>query len=218
MKKSQSFRGPFPGLYAITPDRADTGVLINEVRQALEGGARLIQYRNKSADEVLRLQQARRLVDLCKEFEVALIVNDSVALAEKSGAHGVHLGCDDAAIDAARRRLGAAKIIGASAYASIGRAREAEALGADYVAFGSFFASTVKPAAPRAPLALLADAKAHFDIPVVAIGGITLDNAPALIEAGADGLAVISALFGAPDIRQAARQFARMFAAASCRT
>ncbi len=213
-----AFQPRFRGLYAITPDRADTSVLISEVRQALEGGARLIQYRNKTAHEALRLQQALQLVALCTEFEVALIVNDSVALLEKSGARGVHLGRDDGAIDTARKRLGAAKIIGASAYTSIDRAREAEAQGADYVAFGSFFASTVKPAAPRAPLALLADAKAQVDIPVVAIGGVTLDNAPALIEAGADGLAVISALFGAPDIRRAARQFARMIAAASCRT
>ncbi|MGI9047715.1 MAG: thiamine phosphate synthase [Burkholderiales bacterium] len=213
MKASQ----PVRGLYAITPDRADTGALISEVRQALEGGARLIQYRNKSADEALRLRQARRLVALCSEYEALLIINDSVALAKKSGAHGVHLGRDDVAIHAAREQLGAAKIIGASGYTSIERARAAESQGADYVAFGSFFASTVKPDASRAPLALLSDAKARIAIPIVAIGGITLDNAPVLIEAGADGVAVISALFGAPDIHQAARQFVGMFKASSCR-
>lgn len=209
---------PLGGLYAVTPDRADTGVLVSQVRCALEGGAQLVQYRNKSAVAALRLEQARALVTLCNKFTVPLIVNDSVALAEESGAHGVHLGRDDDDIEIVRARLGSGKIIGASAYASLRRAGEAEARGADYVAFGSFFASSVKPNAPRAPLALLREAKARLRIPVVAIGGIDPANARQLIEAGADVIAVISSLFEARDISATARQFARLFAAAHCQT
>ena len=199
------------GLYAVTPDTDDTPGLLAKVEAALAGGARLLQYRNKTADAALRLIQGRALLALCCEYQVALIINDHLELALALDAHGLHLGSDDGQLPEARARLGAGKILGASCYRSVESALEAQRSGADYVAFGGFFPSTVKPRAARAPLTLLQDAKQRLSVPVVAIGGITLDNAPQLLAAGADGVAVISALFGAPDIRAAARGFAALF-------
>lgn len=200
------------GLYAVTPDIADTPGLLATAEAALAGGARLLQYRNKSASSELRLAQARALLALCRGFQVALIINDHLDLALAVNADGLHLGAEDGSLAAARARLGPARILGASCYDRLERALAAERLGADYVAFGSFFASSVKPGAARAPLALLRQAKRRLSVPVVAIGGITLDNAPQLIAGGADGVAVVSALFGADDVRLAARRFSALFA------
>jgi thiamine-phosphate pyrophosphorylase len=200
------------GLYAVTPDIADTPGLLATAEAALAGGARLLQYRNKSASSALRLAQARALLALCRGFQVALIINDHLDLALAVNADGLHLGAEDGSLAAARARLGPARILGASCYDRLERALAAERLGADYVAFGSFFASSVKPGAVRAPLALLRQAKRRLSVPVVAIGGITLDNAPQLIAGGADGVAVVSALFGADDVRLAARRFSALFA------
>lgn len=199
------------GLYAVTPDVGDVPDLIATVEAALAGGARLLQYRNKSATSASRLAQARALLALCRSSRVPLIVNDHLDLALAVGADGVHLGAEDGSLAAARKRLGPARILGASCYDRLDLALEAERVGADYVAFGSFFASGVKPGAVRAPLALLRDAKRRLLVPVMAIGGITLENAPQVIAAGADGVAVISALFGADDVRAAARRFSALF-------
>ncbi|HLF38894.1 MAG TPA: thiamine phosphate synthase [Burkholderiales bacterium] len=199
------------GLYAVTPDIADTPGLLATAEAALAGGARLLQYRNKSASSALRLAQARALLALCRGFQVPLIINDHLDLALAVNADGLHLGAEDGSLAATRKRLGPARVLGASCYDQLERALEAERLGADYVAFGSFFPSSVKPGAVRAPLALLRDAKRRLSVPVVAIGGITLDNAPQLIAAGADGIAVVSALFGADDVRLAARRFSALF-------
>ncbi len=204
--------GRISGLYAITPDLADTQKLIQQVRLALEGGTRWLQYRNKSADQLLRLQQATALMRLCREFAVPLIINDSLDVALEINADGVHLGAQDCLISDAKSKLGADKIIGASCYDNLQRALEAETEGADYVALGSFFASTVKPEAARAPLKLLREAKERLRVPVVAVGGIDLHNAGLLIGAGADAVAVISALFNAKDIRETAKSFAALFA------
>lgn len=200
------------GLYAVTPDVADTPDLLATAEAALAGGARLLQYRNKSASTALRLLQGRALLALCREYQVPLIINDHLDLALALDADGLHLGAEDGSLTAARTRLGPEKILGASCYGELERAREAERLGAGYVAFGSFFSSSVKPGAMRAPLALLRNAKRRLSVPVVAIGGITLDNAPQLIAAGADCVAVVSALFGANDVRLAARRFSALFA------
>ena len=202
--------GRISGLYAITPDLGDTQKLIQQVRLALEGGTRWLQYRNKSADQLLRLQQATALMRLCREFAVPLIINDSLDVALEINADGVHLGAQDCLISDAKSKLGADKIIGASCYDNLQRALEAETEGADYVALGSFFASTVKPEAARAPLKLLREAKERLRVPVVAVGGIDLHNAGLLI--GADAVAVISALFNAKDIRETAKSFAALFA------
>jgi len=198
------------GLYAVTPDLADTAVLLAKTKAALDGGTRLLQYRNKTADEDLRRVQATALRGLCRRYGTTLIINDHVELACESDADGVHVGADDAGVAAARTRLGPGKIIGATCGNDLQRALAAVAAGADYVAFGSFFASAVKPGAVRAPLALLQQARRQVAVPVVAIGGITLDNAARLIDAGADAVAVISALFTAPDIEAAARKFCQL--------
>jgi thiamine-phosphate pyrophosphorylase len=203
---------PVKGLYAVTPDLADTALLVARVEAVLGAGARWLQYRNKSADAVKRREQARELRELCRRHDAMLIINDDVALAATVDADGVHVGADDAAIPAARAQLGHAKIIGASCYDNLSRAQAAAAHGADYIAFGSFFASSVKPGAVRAPLSVLPAARA-LGLPVVAIGGITLANADQLVTAGADALAVISALFAAPDIAVATKNFCQLFQA-----
>ena len=199
------------GLYAITPDCADTAVLCAMVSSALAGGVRVVQYRNKTATPALRRAQAVALLELCRARSALLIVNDDVALACAIGADGVHIGADDPALAEARARVGDEKIIGVSCYDQWNRAVEAAACGADYVAFGSMYASRVKPGAVRAPLQLLSDARTRLGLPVVAIGGINTCNAGALIDAGADAIAVISALFDAPDVEAAARNFTRLF-------
>jgi thiamine-phosphate pyrophosphorylase len=200
------------GLYALTPDLDDTELLLARVGAAITGGATAIQYRHKRADAVLRVEQARSLRQLCAANDVTFIVNDDAELALSVGAAGVHLGRDDISVAAARTRLGSGAIIGVSCYDSLDRAADAVRAGADYIAFGSFFPSTVKPDAVRAMPALLTAAKSRWNVPVVAIGGITAERAPALIAAGADALAVISAVFAAPDVGAAAREFAGCFA------
>lgn len=199
------------GLYAVTPDTDDTSRLLAMVEAALAGGARLLQYRNKTAGAALRTIQGRALLALCWEYQVPLIINDHLDLALALDADGLHLGATDGLLPEARARLGPGKILGASCYRSVDGALDAQHAGADYVAFGGFFPSTVKPGAVRAPLTLLRDAKQQISVPVMAIGGITHDNAPQLLAAGADGLAVISALFGAPDVSAAARGFTNLF-------
>lgn len=189
------------GLYAITPEAPD---MVARVRQALEGGIALLQYRRKRRDA----DEAREIAALARGFDVPLIVNDDVELALEIGAQGAHLGRDDGELGAARRRL-AGRILGASCYNDAERARRAVDAGADYVAFGSVFASPTKPQAVRAPLGLFA---IDLGVPLCAIGGITLHNAPQAIAAGADLLAVLSDLFDAPDIAARAAQYRRLFA------
>ncbi len=200
------------GLYAVTdtfllPDEH----LIDSVEQALIGGARWIQYRDKSAEPVRRLAQAQALNILCQRYAAPLIINDDVELAFQIGAAGVHLGQHDLALATARARLGNNAIIGVSCYDRLDLALAAERAGADHVAFGAFFPSPTKPDEIRAPIELLREARAALNLPIVAIGGITADNAPLLLEAGADALAVVSAVFAQTDIQAAARRFATLF-------
>jgi thiamine-phosphate pyrophosphorylase len=202
--------GLIKGLYAITPDEPDTAELLRKVRLALQGGARVLQYRNKAADVTLHLQQAKALRELTQEFSVPLIINDDAMLAQRADADGVHLGGEDGSVAAARALLGSAKLIGVSCYNRKELAHEAVRQGADYVAFGSFFASAVKPDAVTASTELLRQARIEIAVPLVAIGGITVQNGLQLLEAGADALAVISAVFGATDIQNAARQFSSL--------
>jgi len=200
---------PLPrGLYAITDGpRHD---LIHACESALAGGARLLQYRDKTGASSRRRDEARALRTLCSAHGVALVVNDDVELAREVGADGVHLGEDDTVIAAARAILGPDAIIGASCYDSLERARRMAAAGADYLAFGAFFPSPTKPAARRATPELLVAARS-LGRPLVAIGGITPDNAAPLVAAGADLIAAISAVFGASDVRSAASRFASLF-------
>lgn len=198
------------GLYAITPDEADSLRLVSRVREVLDAGAAWLQYRNKAASAALRRRQIEALLPLCRNYSVPLIVNDDWRLAVELGADGVHLGEDDGDIAAARGALPAGALIGASCYDDIAIARRAVAAGASYVAFGAFFPSPTKPHARRAAPALLASA-GSLAVPRVAIGGITPDNAPALVEAGADLLAVISGIFDAPDPAAAVRAYRACF-------
>lgn len=203
------------GLYAITPDERDTAKLMAEARLVLRGGAKALQYRNKTAALTLRLDQALGLRQLTREFDAMFIVNDDVGLARQSGADGVHLGAQDGGVAVARQTLGEAGIVGVSCYNRAPLALEAVTQGADYVAFGSFFTSPTKPDAMVATQELLRQARHQLDVPIVAIGGITIGNGAQLLDAGADALAVISALWNAPDIEQAARGFSNLFDKAS---
>jgi thiamine-phosphate pyrophosphorylase len=199
------------GLYAVTPETLDSDWLYARVKAVMAGGARMVQYRSKGVDARRRGQQAGRLVDLCGAQGALLIINDDVALARELRADGVHLGREDMQVADARAALGSRTLIGVSCYDSLARAREAQSEGANYVAFGSFFPSGVKPGAVRAPLELLRAARAVIDLPVVAIGGITPENGRTLVEAGADALAVISSLFHVPDSYLAAQAFTALF-------
>jgi thiamine-phosphate pyrophosphorylase len=197
------------GLYAITPDLPDRGKLLDMVLDALEGGIAVLQYRCKSLEASHQIAEAKALAAACRSKGVPFVFNDSVELALAAGADGVHLGKDDGDLVSARRKL-RGKLIGASCYGSLEAASAAVKAGADYVAFGSVFPSPTKPGAVRAPLSLFAAAR-PLGVPLCAIGGITLDNAPQVVEAGADLLAVITDLFDAPDITARARQYARLY-------
>lgn len=199
------------GLYAITSDELNTAELLRKVGLVLQGGARVLQYRNKLADSELRLIQATALRDLTDKFTATFIINDDVQLARQVAADGVHLGGDDSSAAEARKLLGNDKIIGISCYNCPDLAQQAVRQGANYVAFGAFFTSSVKPNAPAATLELLQQARHELSVQIVAIGGITLQNGKQLIEAGADALAVISAVFGATDIQSASQQFSTLF-------
>lgn len=199
------------GLYLVTPDTADTAALMMGVERALAGRPRLVQYRSKQDDAGLRREQARQVLAACRRAGVPMIVNDSLELALEIGAEGVHLGRDDGDLAGARRALGAGRILGVTCYNEWARAEQGVAAGADYVAFGAVFASPTKPAAVHAPLDLLVRAKRDLGVPVAAIGGITLDNAPQLIRAGVDLLAVISDVFEHADPAARAAAFAAAF-------
>lgn len=210
----QKENGKITGLYAI----ADTAVLAAShkslffaVEQALSGGARIVQYRDKSCDAERRTDQASTLAELCHAQDALFIINDDAELASRVDADGVHIGRDDGTVSAARASLGSKKLVGVSCYNDLNRAWEAERAGADYVAFGSFFLSAIKPKAPQATAELLTAARRILTLPIVAIGGITADNAGSLIQAGADAVAVISDVFCKTHIATAARRYAGLF-------
>jgi thiamine-phosphate pyrophosphorylase len=212
--KKHAINRAVAGLYAITPDLPDTPKLLHKVRLALQGDARVLQYRNKVAAAALKLQQAQALRHLTREFGITFIVNDDPLLAAQVDADGVHLGAEDGGVVAARTLLGHAKIIGVSCYNRAPLALAAAQQGADYVALGAFFPSSVKPEAVEADVTLLQKVRSELSLPIVAIGGITQQNGAALIDAGADALAVISALWDAPDIEASAHQFSTLFSKA----
>jgi thiamine-phosphate pyrophosphorylase len=200
------------GLYVITEDRRlGPERLAAAVEAALRGGARAVQYRDKSADATRRLAEALALRELCHRYRAPLLINDDVDLAIACAADGVHLGRDDSDPARARDRLPPGSLIGVSCYNRFELAEAAVASGAGYVAFGSFFPSPTKPDAVRADPELLRRARRELAVPTVAIGGISPENGAALVQAGADMLAVISAVFAAPDVMAAARAFAASF-------
>jgi thiamine-phosphate pyrophosphorylase len=203
------------GLYAVTPDEADTDLLVAKVEAALQGGISVLQYRNKLANHKLQTQQVRAILPLCRQYEVPLIINDSVKLCLTLDADGLHIGADDGNLKEIRARVGKDKIIGASCYNRFDLALAAQQAGADYVAFGACFASSTKPKAPVANLNLFSQARAQLTIPAGAIGGINLDNAIQVIGAGAHSLAVINAIFNVRDVKSSTQQFTQLFSAHS---
>ncbi len=201
------------GLYGITDSTLMPNLesMLSQVEAALRGGCGIIQYRDKSTDPERRLQQASALLELCHRYNSLLLINDDIALAKAVGADGVHLGQGDGNHADARSELGTDAIIGITCHDSLQLARDACACNADYVAFGAFFVSQTKPDAKPAPMHLLHDAKQNLPVPVVAIGGITVDNAHQIIDAGADMLAVVNSLFSAEDITARAKDFQQLF-------
>ena len=203
--------GRIKGLYALTPDETDTGRLLELVESALEGGVKVLQYRNKLADSRLRITQAQALLPLCRRYDTTFIINDDIKLCLAIDADGVHLGKTDGDLAAVRERLGPGKILGASCYNQYEAAQQAKANGADYVAFGACFVSGTKPDAPPASLELFTKSHVSLGLPAVAIGGITPDNAKQVIDAGADAVAVIGALWNSADIKKTVIRFNQLF-------
>lgn len=201
---------PRRGLYLLTPDEADTERLLRRTRPLLDAGVAMLQYRNKPAPPALRVEQAKALADACRATGTPFIVNDDWKLALSVDADGAHLGQEDGELRQARQALGPDRLLGASCYDRIDLAERAAAEGADYLAFGAFFPSGTKPVARRAETGLLKQAE-KFLLPRVAIGGITPENAQTLIDAGADLVAVIGAVFDAADPVAVVRAFNQRF-------
>lgn len=210
MAGSTDQRHRIRGVYLLTRETPDTAALCAGVAAALRGGVRLLQYRDKFGDARRQREQAYALRALTHRHGAVLIINDDVALAADCGADGVHLGQHDGDLVAARATLGAGAIIGASCYNEIRFAEAATRAGADYLAFGAFFASATKPAARRADVTLLHQSE-HFGLPRVAIGGLDAHNARPIIAAGAAAIAVLGAIWDAPDIEAAARALTDLF-------
>lgn len=202
---------PLRGLYAVTPELADAGQLTRQVEDALRGGCRWLQYRDKASAAAERRRRAEALLALCRRYNARLLINDDLDLALALDADGVHLGRDDGDLIAARTALGRSKVLGASCYDDFQLARQAAGAGADYVAFGAVYPSPTKPSAVPAPLDLFRRCRGELKIPACAIGGITVANAPPLISVGASLLAVITDLFSAPEIATRAAAYQRLF-------
>ena len=199
------------GLYAITPDSADLNTLIQKTQLAIEGGAFMVQYRSKIHDRDVKMQQCAAILRICREYDIPCIVNDDVEMCRVLEADGVHLGENDDNIAEVRHILGEDAIIGSSCYDQLDRAKQAQKEGASYVAFGAMFPTPTKPNAPRATLELLREAKSEIQIPIVAIGGITMNNAHDVIETGIDAIAVITSLYESNSIKETAETFSQMF-------
>ena len=200
------------GLYAITDENLIPEKHFNQiVESVLQGGAKIIQYRDKSNDQKKRLHQANMLQSLCRKYKALCIINDDIALAKESNADGVHLGKDDSSIAEARRALGNDAIIGVSCYNDLNSAIDAERNSADYVAFGAIFPSPTKPNAVIAGLDVISKARSQLSIPICVIGGITDTNIQQVVEHGSDMAAVISSLFAVNDTKDTASTFSSHF-------
>lgn len=199
------------GLYIVTPDWDDTDKLVAATEQAIQGGAMLVQYRHKTASAILRREQANTLLQVCRRHSVPFIVNDDVELCLQLDADGIHVGGTDAGVAQVRAMVGRDKIVGASCYGSLQRARDACQAGATYMAFGGFYSSRVKKYTFKTEPCLLAEAKRDIALPAVVIGGMTVENCQALIEQGADMVAAISSVYMNGDIGLAASRFAGLF-------
>jgi thiamine-phosphate pyrophosphorylase len=199
------------GVYLVTPNWDDTERLLHVTEQALSGGASLLQYRNKNANQALGLQQARAMQTLCKKFEVPFIINDHIALCMLCDADGIHLGGTDISVAQARQMLGPKKIVGASCYGDLRLATSAKNAGASYVAFGGFYPSLVKQYSVTTKIGIVSEAKSCIDIPIVVIGGMTCSLAAPLVQSGANMVAVISSVYMADDPTAAVRELVALF-------
>lgn len=199
------------GLYLVTPDWDDTQRMIASTEAGLRGGAALVQYRHKTAGAALRREQAKELQALCRRYSRPFIVNDHVDLCIELDADGVHVGGTDLSIARVREMVGPEKIVGASCYGSMALAREASQAGASYVAFGGFYPSRVKKYEISTSADIVGLAKAELSIPVVVIGGMTLENTVPLIEQGTDMVAVISSIYMVNEPERNARAFSELF-------
>ncbi len=202
------------GLYAITDPELFTSLqrnMSNIVNDAILGGARIVQYRNKTSPYAQRVAEAQAIQTLCAKNNVTLLINDDIDLAMEIDADGVHLGQSDESLEVARKKLGRKKIIGITCHNNVALAQQAQQDSADYVAFGRFFPSKTKPIAPPASMDILKEARKLLHVPIVAVGGITIANAQALILNGADMLAVSHSVFGTNDISATAQQLSRLF-------
>ncbi|RYF03105.1 MAG: thiamine phosphate synthase [Oxalobacteraceae bacterium] len=199
------------GLYLVTPDWDDTDRLLDATRRALEGGAALVQYRHKTASDTLRAEQADALLALCRRHERPLVINDHLDLCLRLDADGVHVGGLDVSVAQVRAALGPGRIVGASCYGQFALAEAAQSAGASYVAFGGFYPSRVKVYEVSTPPDIVARAKAALRVPVVVIGGMTVENARSLVARGADMVAAISSVYGTEEPYEAAQAFAELF-------
>lgn len=200
-------RNRLRGLYAITDETLIPEAQFHHIiKQALQGGAGIIQYRDKSDNLEKRKKQASELRMLCNQYDALLLINDDLELARLVNADGIHLGEKDATISEARSFLGEDAIIGISCYNQLELAIKAENEGANYIAFGAFFTSPIKPEARTAELDLIVEAKQRLTTPICAIGGINLNNAKKVFDAGADMVAVISGIFAQPQVKAVSRQ------------
>lgn len=199
------------GLYIVTPDWDDTKKLLEITELALKGGAAVVQYRHKTANAGLRREQAECLLALCRSYGRPLVINDFVELCMELDADGVHVGGTDAAVAEVRAAIGPDKILGASCYGDLGLARKSHAEGASYVAFGGFYASRVKKYPVTTPISIIGDSHAAVPLPIVVIGGMTVDNAAPLVAAGTDMVAAISSVYLAADPQAVAQRFADLF-------
>ncbi len=200
------------GLYLVTPDWDDTAALLARTEEALQAGIAMLQYRHKSADATLRRAQAGALLDLCRRYATPFVINDHIDLCLELGADGVHVGGKDASVADARAQLGPGPIVGASCYGDRALAQHAAASGASYLAYGGFYPSRVKQYAVSTDADIVDWSKQAFDLPVVVIGGMTPENAAPLVARGADLVAAISSVYGAPSVGQAASRFGDLFA------
>jgi len=199
------------GLYLVTPDWDDTDALIKATEIALAVGVDLLQYRHKTANGELRLEQASALLKLCRQHNVPFIVNDHIDLCIELDADGIHVGGTDASVAVVRTLIGKDKILGASCYCDFALAEQAQIAGASYVAFGGFYPSRVKKYEVSTPASIVSKAKSQLTLPVCVIGGMTPDNAKPLVKEGADMVAAISSVYSADDIATAVREFAALF-------
>lgn len=199
------------GLYAVTPDEADTKRLLRQIELLNQGGCHLLQYRNKSLPFLDQMEQAEQVKRLCEELKITLIINDNVDICCNLDADGVHLGENDDKIETAREKIGPKKYIGLSCYNSLERVNLAIKKKVDYIALGSFFETKTKPNAPRVTLETLRQVKKICSLPVVAIGGITLDNVSCLVKEQVDAVAIVNGLFKADDIALSAKNFIKLF-------